>query len=461
MRKVIFYSLAGIFMLMLSADLFAQDVTIYGVFRPRFENRHGYKTIFPENAQAANFVSQRSRLGLKFTNDKFKVGFSLQNVSVWGETGTLSKSDINGTAIHEAWGEILFSDIFSIKAGRQEIIYDDHRIFGSVDWAQQGRSHDALIFKINPNENNSIDIGVAYNALGETLYKQDYMTNNYKTFQYAHWHGQFGGFGVSVLALNNGMPYKNSNDTTYNGNARENVAYSQTAGPRFTYKNDLIETNAAFYYQLGRRTVINGLPNGNDTIMNIGAFYLSADVAFKIASMFSIGTGFEFLSGNDEKKNYESDKGKETEKAFAPLYGTNHKFNGWMDYFYVGNHANSVGLIDIYVPLKFNKNKFSVMMIPHFFMTAGNLYRQERDENWRPIFNEDYTPKMKEFGRYLGTEIDFAIGYAFSKAVAVKAGYSRMFATESMEYLKVTQKNKANTWGWVMLIFKPTFYQSK
>jgi len=62
-------------------------------------------------------------------------------VGVWGETGTLSKSDINGTAIHEAWGEILFSEKFSIKAGRQEIIYDDHRMFGSVDWAQQGRSH--------------------------------------------------------------------------------------------------------------------------------------------------------------------------------------------------------------------------------------------------------------------------------------------------------------------------------
>jgi hypothetical protein len=34
-------------------------------------------------------------------------------------------------------------------------------------------------------------------------------------------------------------------------------------------------------------------------------------------------------------------------KSFNSLYGTNHKFNGWVDYFYVGNHAESIGLVDI------------------------------------------------------------------------------------------------------------------
>ena len=172
MKKTITFILIGFASVFFMADVYAQSVTIDGVFRPRFENRHGYKTIFPENAQAANFISQRSRLGLKFANDKFKVGFSIQNVGVWGETGTLSKTDINGTAVHEAWGEFLFNEVWSLKAGRQEIIYDDHRIFGSVDWAQQGRSHDAAILKIKPNENHSIDVGLAYNALGETLEKQ-------------------------------------------------------------------------------------------------------------------------------------------------------------------------------------------------------------------------------------------------------------------------------------------------
>jgi len=460
MRKVIYYSLAGIFILILSADLFAQNVTIDGVFRPRYENRHGFSTIFPKDAKAANFISQRSRLGLKFANDKFKVGFSIQNVGVWGETGTMSKSDVNGTAVHEAWGEILFSKIFSFKAGRQEIIYDDHRIFGSVDWAQQGRSHDAAIFKIMPNENNRIDVGIAYNAFSESLYKQDYMTNNYKTFQYVHWHGNFGKFGISALALNNGMPYQSFDSVSNNGFATryfsEKVAYSRTVGPRLSFKNDLIQTNVAFYSQIGKRTVLYGshIPGG-DTTMNIAAFYFSIDIYFKLAKMFTIGAGLEYLSGNDEKEIADNNYIKETEKAFAPLYGTNHKFNGWMDYFYVGNHFNSVGLMDIYFPFKFKKDKISAMIIPHFFSTAGTLYRNEKDDDFNDL------EAMKEYSKGLGTEIDLVFGYAFSKAVAVKAGYSVMFATETMEVLKNTQKDKANTWGWIMLIFKPTFYQSK
>ncbi len=457
MRKVIYYSLAGLFLLMISADLFAQNVTIDGVFRPRFENRHGYGTIFPEDAKAANFVSQRSRLGIKFANDKFKVGFSLQNVGVWGETGTLSKYDINGTAVHEAWGEVLFSKMFSLKAGRQEIIYDDQRIFGNVDWAQQGRSHDAAIFTINPNDNNHIDVGIAYNALQESLYKQDYMRTNYKTLQYVHWHGSFGKFGISALALNNGMPYQNLDSLSNNGDAHfsEKVAFSRTVGPRLSFENDLIQTNLAYYSQFGKRTVLGGAEIGGDTTMKISAIYFGIDIYFKLAKMFTIGAGYEFLSGNNEKDNYESGLGKEVENAFTPFYGTNHKFNGWMDYFYVGNHSNSVGLTDLYFPFKFKKDKISAMIIPHIFSTASVLYRSEKDDG----FND--TGVMKEYGRFLGTELDFAFGYAFTNSVEIKAGYSVMFATESLEVLKDTQKDKANIWGWVMLVFKPTFYNSE
>jgi hypothetical protein len=41
--------------------------------------------------------------------------------------------------------------------------------------------------------------------------------------------------------------------------------------------------------------------------------------------------GFELLSGTDLQ---EPDKNS----AFTPWFGTNHRFNGHMDYFYVGNH---------------------------------------------------------------------------------------------------------------------------
>lgn len=449
-----FTLLVSLLVLVFIAELAAQNnVTIDGVFRPRFENRHGYSNIFPEHGQAANFISQRSRLNLKFDNKNFKVGFSIQNVGVWGETGTLSQYDINGTAVHEAWGEILFCEKFSLKAGRQEIIYDDHRIFGSVDWAQQGRSHDAAIFKIKPNENHKVDVGFAYNAKRETFEKEEYYTNNYKAFQYIHWHGNFNDLGISVLALNNGMSYINPHDTLDNGDAKEKIAYSQTIGPRVSYKKDKFKANAAFYLQTGKRTIIGEV----DTTFNLSAYYFAFDASFAVTEEFSVGVGVEYLSGNDEKDIYDdlsNNKLPEADKAFTPFYGTNHKFNGWMDYFYVKNHGSSVGLMDIYIPLKYKRNKFSAMLIPHFFSTAGTIYRFGKDDE----FND--TNELKEYSKGLGTEIDMSIGYAFSKSAVIKAGYSVMFASETMEVLKDRQAKTGNTWGWVMLVFKPPFLQT-
>jgi len=83
------------------------------------------------------------------------------------------------------------------------------------------------------------------------------------------------------------------------------------------------------------------------------------------------------------------------------------------------------------------------------------------DGDFLPVFNDDGTPKMKEYSKGLGTEIDIAFGYALSGSMIIKAGYSMMFASETMEVLKGTQADTGNSWGWAMLVFKPTFYKSK
>jgi hypothetical protein len=157
---------------------------------------------------------------------------------------------------------------------------------------------------------------------------------------------------------------------------------------------------------------------------------------FKVVENFSIGVGTEYLSGNDQGSTSSKNN------AFNPFYGTNHKFNGLMDYFYVGNHISSVGLIDLYVPLKYSKNKFSISLVPHFFSADGT------------ILNSDNTKAES----YLGTEIDISAGYKIIKSVSINAGYSQMFATESMEMLKGGSKDEINNWGWVMVAFKPNFF---
>lgn len=409
-----------------------QDINISGELRPRFEFRNGYKTLMPDGNDPASFISQRTRLNAYYGSTTFNAKLSLQDVRVWGDVAQLNKSDVYGTSIHEAWGEAIFSDKFSIKVGRQEIVYDDQRIFGSVGWAQQARSHDAAIIKYMPAKNHRIDVGLAYNANGETLYKTDYVVNSYRTFQYIWYHGKFDKIGLSFLALNNGMAYMNETTT----DTAQKIAYSQTIGPRVTYKGDAINFNAAFYYQGGK----------NKTNNSLSAIYFSANVGYAISKKFNIGLGAEYLSGTSSENQVMAG---ETDKSFKPFYGTNHKFNGWMDYFYVGSYMNSNGLLDINLPLVYKVEKLTFKLIPHYFIAAAAVAERQNDGTW------------KDYSNGLGAEIDFTMAYALSKSMIISGGYSQMFATETMQVLKGGNYENTNNWAWVMLTFKPTFFKSK
>ena len=148
MKKII-----AILFLSITCFVSAQELDIIAEFRPRFEYRHGFKTLAPDNVDAATFISQRSRVSFNYGGEKLNAFISFQNVRVWGDVGTLSTTDKNGIAIHEAWAQAILSPKFSLKFGRQEIVYDDQRIFGNVGWAQQARSHDALIATYKTGDN--------------------------------------------------------------------------------------------------------------------------------------------------------------------------------------------------------------------------------------------------------------------------------------------------------------------
>ncbi|WKK64623.1 alginate export family protein [Lutimonas zeaxanthinifaciens] len=427
MKKIFFIAIT----LFAFSQAFSQELKMSAELKPRFEARHGFGTLASPEDDPALFVSQRTRLRFDFATEKYQFLVDVQNVGVWGDVSTLSKSDKNGTSFHQAWGMYHFSPKFAMKLGRQEISYDDQRILGAVDWAQQARSHDALLFKIKPGEKSQLDLGFALNANGETNFGEDYLVNQYKSLQYAWFHTNFSGnLGLSLLFLNNGMPY----DKTENNNTKQKTTYSQTIGGRVTYKKDRLSLDGATYFQGG------STPNAaKDMTVDLSAYYLSANANFKLTDIFNLGAGFELLSGNDQ------DGDADKNNAFNPFYGTNHKFNGWMDYFYVGNHANNVGLFDVYVPFGVTKDKVGLKLIPHFFSANGTILK----------------PGFEKADSYLGTEIDFQFSYKLVKDVMIIAGYSQMFATESMEIIKGGSKDEVNNWGWIMVTFKPTFFKKK
>ena len=408
----------AIFMITISVS--AQQFELSAEIRPRYENKHGYKTLLETDADGANFVSQRTRLNFDFSYNKIKLGVSLQNVRVWGDVGTLSSNDKN-ISMHIAWAEAILSENFSVVLGRQEIVYDDSRIFGNVGWAQQGRSHDALLAKWKISEKSSMDFGLALSANSQSNIDNLYSNvAGYKAFQYVWYHTNFEKIGLSLLALNNGIEFENAN-------LKNEISYSQTIGSHVTYKTGKIISDFSVYFQSGK------IKENTVTASN-----LSGNIKYKISDRFLVGVGGEYLSGKD--MNDTSTK----IKSFNPLFGTNHKFNGWMDYFYVGNHKNSVGLVDFNGVIAYNKDKFSAKLMPHFFSAAADVYNGSIKED-----------------NYLGTEIDLSLGYKISKSIRVDAGHSMMFATESMEFIKSGDSNENNSWTWLMVTFKPSLFKNK
>jgi len=408
---------------LLAFDTMAQEFGISAEIRPRFENRNGYQNLRATDVEGESFISQRSRINFDFKNESMKLYVSMQNTSVWGDKSTLAAQDNVaggiGTTLHQAWVEAKLADKLSLKLGRQEIVYDDHRIFGSVGWAQQARSHDAFIFKYLANDKHRVDLGFALNSNSQA--GVDYLYDDvagYKNFQYAWYHGKFNDVGLSILALNRGKEYEKDGKNV--------ISYMQTIGPRVTYKKNKLDANAAVYFQTGKEKEIK-----------VNALYYTANAGYKISDGFKVGLGYEYLSGKDQ------DATTTDINTFQPLFGTNHKFNGWMDYFYVG-YGNPTGLQDINATFAYKNGKFSAKLIPHLFSATADVY--------------DGTEKMNAA---LGTEIDLVLGYSIAKDIKLNVGYSQMMATETMEVIKGGDKDENNSWSWVMFTFKPQLFSSK
>jgi hypothetical protein len=382
--------------------------------RPRAEYRHGFKTLFSDNSSAALFTSQRTRLNFSQSINKLNFYVSVQDVKVWGDVPQLNSADNNGLSLHQAWAEIFLDSNFSLKLGRQEIIYDDSRIFGNVGWAQQARSHNLAILKYKKGA-FKIDIGLAFNQSKENLTGTNLTTpKTYKAMQYAWLHKDWSSFSGSFLFLNNGLQ------------SSDGIKYSQTVGTHLKTKRNNLSVAANLYYQFGNDVVNNDL----------SAYLLGLEANYKVTDKTKVCLGVELQSGND----YNSTAGENN--AFTPFYGTNHKFNGFMDYFYVGNHSNNVGLLDIYAKANFKLNtKSSLTAFVHSFSAAADI--------------------NASVSKQLGTEIDLVYAYKFTKEIGVKAGYSQMFASKGMEFLKGNSDNNINNWGWVMVTIKPTLFTSK
>lgn len=437
------------------------QLTISGQVRPRFEFRNGFKKPTQEGDEPSAFMEQRSRINMMYKAPMFNVKLSLQDVRIWGETGQINKTD-GLTSFHEAYGEYTPNKNVALRIGRQELVYDDSRVLGNLGWAAQARSHDAVKFVYT-------DSTWQFHAIG--TYNQDGLTPEPAKLQ-SPTGGVFNtptpGAGSIDTDLNFALPnplssqilwfkkaFKGGNITLLAMNDLRQVSDSVgattgvvavgTFGTNVMYKAGDIKLNGTFYGQVGKTT---GTQKTNGILGSLSATYTGGKKVIPTI-------GFDYVSGDDKETS-------DVTEGFDPLYGTHHKFYGFMDYFYVGNGHNgggnqaSGGLIDVYAKTVFKLGK------PGKLLAHVHVFASPTDVTDDIAVARDATSE-ETLGSYLGTELDLVYVKPLAKNVTFKLGTSFMFQSDALDAAKNVSVDLGaddynsiglNNWSWAMIDFK-------
>jgi hypothetical protein len=468
------------------------QLSISAQIRPRGEVRNGLGTLKLKDAPSAGFISQRSRLSFNYKMEKVSFGMSVQDVRVWGQdASTISNADGTKLGLHEAWAETSLSDSIglSLKVGRQELVYDDVRLLGNLDWLQQGRRHDAALLKLNTHGWQA-DLGLAFNqntdafGVSGTFYTAgntpQYLANSkgnlvaipagfvptnatgaptlvanpstnggtqmYKTMQYLYVAKKFKTVKASFLLFKDDFAkYRLDTLKAADGGA--------VAGRRYDVKgvNSRLTTGLLLTGTFGKG--FNYWAGGyvqsgkNREGVDLSAYTTTAFLGYT-KGKFLVGLGYDLVSGNDMTSTTNTKDNK-----FDPLYGTPHKFWGYMDYFYVGTGGSAAGLSDPYLRLKYTASpKLSLGLDVHSFSLAKDMPNKISDATGKTLLEKS-----------LGNEFDLILNYAVNKATALEFGYCIMAGTNTLEYIKRSTIDKTEhtaTWAYLSLNFKPEIFNS-
>ncbi len=398
-------------------ESFSVDVEL----RPRFEFRNGFKEQIGSDEDPAAFTEQRSRLNLNYSASSLDLRLSVQDVRIWGNHNQIYKQDPALTNVYEAWARWHFSDSWAVKAGRHALVYDNARFMGNLDWAQQGRSHDALLVQHRNEAGFSADAGFTWNQ--SDIFEPNHLTGtfyslagNNKSMQHVWLNRMWENSGASIMLHNDGRQVA----------ADSSTVWRQTAGLHgFTRQGDFRLKGEA-WYQFGEDARQN----------SVSAWLLNAEVTYR--GTYTLGA--DWLSGTaiDSEDN----------NSFEPLYGTNHIFYGFMDYFYVGNpHAQpgnpySTGLINTYQKYSRNLSRsLNLMLHVHQFFSPVEIFDAQGES----------------MSSFLGVETDLQLTWRVSPDVTFLGGYSHFFKTDTLDRIKGHRNTSDfNGWACLMLRFNPT-----
>ena len=354
-------------LLAVAAPALAQEVTLHGQIRPRYEFTE------PAPSGGERFTSMRSRLGLDAALERdVRVFVQLQDVRFWGEeTNTLSDFNADNLDLHQGFVEIgRFADArAAVRIGRQEINLGGQRLIGAVGWTQQGRSFDGVRLRLN-SDMGCVDL-IGYRLSDRVGAQQDQDAQLLGAYAVVD-AGRTG--SVDLYAL-----YQKRVGATETRQGTFGVRFVGSQG-RVTFRGEA------------------SLQRGERADADVAAYMLGGRIGYQVGDRSTLMLWYDHLSGDDDLGDGET-------RVFDTMFATNHKFYGLADLFLnIPAHTADRGLEDL------------ALKGSHGFGSAVSVGLD--------LHSFRLTEQGTLASAHLGEELDAWVAYAYSGNVTVQGGLS-------------------------------------
>jgi hypothetical protein len=380
-------------------------------------------------------VSNRVRLNIDAdVHEHLRAFFQLQDSRFWGveatglgntarAQGALGISGQNTLDMHQGYIDVrkLFNYPVTVRIGRQEIIWGDHRMFGSFGWHNIANSWDAIRGMYDTEDyaaeawaaitRHDPSLFATFNAQGGLRQK----SNDHQVYASMFTLKKLvpdGTLQLMIMTDNDQMEQTLSGRSNFRGNQK-----IWNAGFRIAGKvGKAIDYSGEYHEQWGKLEQANHRARAGYA----AAGYTFHEVGWKprvgLEGNWSPGSGHGPASRKGQKS-----------RTFWNFYPTNHKHYGYMDQMAWMNMRAVRGSI------KVKPTKKLVAWADVWGFWLDNV----RDSwyNAAQAQMRGYTTgtAAQDPGSYLGTELDLTAKYKLYKNVGLQAGYSHFFNGDYIE----------------------------
>ncbi len=415
-------------------------LTISGDMRVRPEFRTNGN--FSNNSNSNSFFTQQLiRLGFNYDISPDVVFFvqpqvsnnfgSMPNPASVGGAGNPNSTD---ASLFLRQGYMLVRNFLmpnlTLKAGRQLMVWGNHRIFGHFDWNNVGFTFDGVTMRYN-HDTVPVELGWLRVAEGNCVQNAGGCTTGKAhkgdgDILFLRLPMKFGAVAVEPAWI-----FEDGGSTTGTGGAvggQQSNQERHTVGGRVAFKQGMFDATGEGYWQFGE---LGAVGQASNTRINALAGHLDAGVTMPVPMQPRIGAEINYATGSSPKNGGHT---------FSQLFPTNHIHFGYMDLMSWQNMLTYGGNLQLRPTPE-----------SHFEL-AGHIMRLANEkDNWytasqATFFNTPANNKEKS----LGGEIDVVYTLFFqNNKVGWQVGYGHFFTGD---YLKKNGFGTADqNWGYTQL----------